>query len=378
MENKVTVNLPDIGEGVVEAEVVEWLKNVGDSLLQDEPVVVVMTDKVTVELPSPYPGKLARCYYQAGEVAKLDLPLYDIELESKGAISDLQHEKVRAKVPEIAQKEEYWKSSCLSSTQSLAVPAVRSFAKELGVVINEVIGTGKDGRVTLEDLKIHKNQLLAMIPRLIDDEERPLIGIQSLMAKKMSESKRLIPHFSFFEKVNATRLIKMRESLKKEGIKENIQVTYMPFFIRALSLTINKYPIINSSFDSMSNTLLLHKQQNMGVAMSGKRGLVVPVLKAVQELDLNGVIRSYANLKRKAESETLSVEDMKNATITLSNYGVFVGEGAWATPIISFPESAILALNKIQKCQLLRIMKLLCKMFFIFPGVLTIALLMAI
>lgn len=316
MSNKISVKLPDIGEGVVEGEVIEWLKAVGEKLGQDEPVVVVMTDKATVELPAPHPGILIKQYYQVGQLAKCGEPLYDIE------IGDF-------------------------TSRALATPATRKLAKDKGIDINAVTGTGNEGRVTSNDLKNFHSK--AEKTDSLGDQECPLVGIQALMAKKMTESKRLIPHFSFHEKVEATRLIKLRENMLKEAAKENIQITYMPFFLRALSLTIDKYPIVNSSFDSSSNKLCLHKRQNIGIAISTKRGLIVPVLREIQGVSIKRIILAYEELKKKALEDGLQSHDMKDGTITISNYGVLGGEGSWATPIINYPEVAILALNRIQK-----------------------------
>lgn len=309
-----TVTLPDIGEGVVEGEVVEWLKKEGDHLLQDEPVVVVMTDKATVELPAPHPGILSRQYHQPGQIAIKDQPLYDIETE-------------------------------IETARALATPHTRKKAKEMGVNINQVSPSRKDGRVIPEDF-IH-NQVKSS-----DDEVIPLVGVRGLMAKKMAESKQTIPHFSYFEKVNAERLLKFRDSAKAQGIEEGMQVTYMPFFIKALSLTMAQYPELNSSLNQ--KTLLIHKQHNIGVAMSTKHGLIVPVLKNIQEMSLEQVIRSFDLFKQKAVDNQFTPSEMKGATITISNYGVFGSGGLWATPIINPPETAILAVNKIQKQPIVR------------------------
>ncbi len=303
-----TVTLPDIGEGVVEGEVVEWLKKVGDPLEQDEPVVVVMTDKATVELPAPYPGTLSRLYYQPGQVAIKDQPLYDIETEAE-------------------------------ASRALATPYTRKLAKDAGVDINKVIPSREDKRIISEDFVHEKHES--------DDEVVPLFGVKGLMAKKMAESKRTIPHFSYFEKANAERLLQLRKSANMQGESEGIHVTYMPFFIKALSLTIEKFPVLNSSLDQ--EELLVHKQHNIGVAMSTKYGLIVPVLRDVQEMSLEQVIRAFEDFKQKAINNQISPSEMKGATITISNYGVFGSGGLWATPIINPPEVAILAVNKIQK-----------------------------
>lgn len=352
-----TVTLPDIGEGVVEGEVIEWLKNVGDELKQDEPVVIVMTDKATVELPAPYPGKLSKQYYQAGQTAIKDKPLYEIELSREGeTVAEIP--KASENVPKEEKRiektpKEPRKNSGSEAVGVQALPSVRKMATDLGLDLSQIQGTGKNGRITEADLaqKVKQPCTTPVVPVLREgDRIIPHKGIKGLMAKKMAESKRHIPHFAFFEQAEAERLIKMREHFKKEGVKEGIEVTYMPFLIKALSLTILEFPEINSTYDEANQALILHQSHNIGIAMSTDQGLIVPVLKNVQDISLIDLIKLYAELKLKAMSNQLQSSDMKEGTVTLSNYGVVSkGGGLWATPVINFPEVAILAVARIQK-----------------------------
>lgn len=349
----ITVSLPDIGEGVVEGEVVQWLKNIGDPLKQDEPVVLVMTDKATVELPAPFPGKLANQHRKQGEIAQKDHPLYDIELASEEKRED-EKKLPEAPVIKIPTAVSPQKSSFNSkSGEALAVPAVRHLAKEVGIDINLVEGTGKDGRVTAEDLKRIQGTQEANEPSTVfsqvDDEDVLLSGIPFLMVKKMAESKKQIPHFSYFEQADASRLVQLRLNFKHEGNKRGIQVTFMPFLIRALSLTLGKFPRLNSSLELVNKTLHIHHHHHIGIAMSTELGLIVPVLKNVETMDLNTLIYAYEELKEKAYQKRLQSEDMKGGTFTISNFGVPGGGGQWATPIINYPEAGILAISRIEK-----------------------------
>lgn len=337
MGKVVVVTLPDIGEGVVEGEVVEWLKNVGDSIAQDEPVVVVMTDKATVELPSPHPGVLLKQHYALGDTAYLGKPLYEIETEievPKKAPSKEKKVKKAVHTPAKAQG------------KVLATPPVRQLAKSLGIDLSTLKGTGPDGRITIEDLKAPSKMPFKALP---GDEVTPVAGVKGMMAKKMAEAKRIAPHFSYFEQVEATRLVKLRETFKKEGAKEGLAVTYMPFFIRALSLTIHSHPEINSVYDEERRNLILHKQHNIGIATMTPEGLIVPVLREVEKMSLEEIIRSYQQLREKIESNTLKPADFQGSTITISNFGAVADKGRWATPILNTPEVAILAVAKIQK-----------------------------
>lgn len=353
-----TVTMPDIGEGVVEGEVIEWLKNEGEDVHQDEHVVVVMTDKATVELPAPYPGKMGKQYYQAAQIAIKGRPLYDIVL-AEGQTAHVSHHGAKfapppcqnGKKPTVEFRAEL-PPTVTTSGEVLAIPQVRHLARQLGIDLNQVRGSGKDGRITVEDLqRFQKTQQSSGTPptRLPEDEIIPIAGIRSLMAKRMAESKANIPHFSYFEQVEATRLVKMRQHFKTEAVKENINITYMPFLIRALSLTLKQFPIFNSSVDMAANQLIVHKVHHIGIAMTTPLGLIVPVLKNVQEMNLHQLIRAYEELKVRATNGKLLSSDMKDSTITISNFGVLGGGGLWATPIINYPEAAILAVARIQK-----------------------------
>lgn len=352
-----TVTLPDIGEGVVEGEVIEWLKEVGEDLKQDEAVVIVMTDKATVELPAPYPGKLTKHYYAAGEVAIKDKPLYDIETEEIVAKKKVREQKKIDKTPLPEKEVKKTAITPCANHKSLATPPTRKLAKDLGININEIAGTGNDGRVTVEDLKKsipHTKAQHVEIPRFPDDEVKKFSGIPHLMAESMLLSKSNAPHFSYFEQVDATRLIQLRQRFKREGIKEGIPITYMPFIIRALSLSINKYPHVNSALNNDMSELIIHNQHNIGIAITTDLGLIVPVLRAVQDMSIEEIIRNYELLKNDALQRKLKSKDMKGSTITISNFGVLGGGGMWATPIINYPEVAILAIGRIQKRPVVR------------------------
>lgn len=276
-----TFLMPDIGEGVVEGEVVSWLKKEGDFLKKDEPVLVLMTDKATVEIPTPHPGKLSKVYYKAGEIAKKGLPLFDVEIGNK----------------------------------PLASPAVRKQARDQGIPLEEMKGSGPEGHILKEDLT----------------------GIRRLMAKRMAASHAEIPAFSYFEPANADQLVQFKTK----------ELTFMPFFIKALSLTLKTNPLANSSLSD--NALIQHPHHHIGIAMKTPLGLIVPVLKNVETMNLMEVAQNYQMLKDKALKGQLAPSDMKEATITITNFGALSQGARYATPIINPPEVAILGLAYIRK-----------------------------
>jgi len=331
-----TVTLPDIGEGVVEGEIIRWLKNTGDPVRQDEPVVIVMTDKATVELPSPVPGIIETLFYQAGEIARVGKPLYAVKTEAE--VKEVPPDKKVKKREALAEKTSY--------SGGKAIPQVRKMAEDLGIDISQIQGTGKDGRVTLGDLKAPKKEALSHFE---DDLVEKVIGIPRLMAEKMATSKREAPHFSYFEQLDATRLIKMKETFKKAGEKEGIHVTYMPFIIRAVSMTLKEFPKVNSTYDMNTQSLYIHKHHHIGIAINTENGLIVPVLRDVQEMSLERVVRAYDGLIKRAKENALDPNEMKGSTFTISNFGGLEGSGQWATPVINYPEVGILAIARIQK-----------------------------
>lgn len=368
MTKIVTVVLPDIGEGVVEGEVIEWLKNINDPVAQDEPVVIVMTDKATVELPSPCAGTLIKQHYQPGQIAIKDKPLYEIATANNSPSENIQIPTSEAKTSKKSAETPTQKIDNNHTTlpprsgHAQAAPPTRKLAKDLGIDIHQISGSGPEGRVLKEDIlqRLKKDDpypssvSASELNHFEDDEEKSLIGIRLLMAKKMALSHQLIPHFSYFEQLDATRLVQLRYKFKEEALKQGIAVTYMPFVIRALSMTLQQHPIANSSLDFNRNKVIMHKQQNIGIATTTKQGLIVPVLKGVQAMTLEELILAYEELKQRALAGKLHSEDMKGATITITNFGVLGGGGLWATPIINYPETAILGLSRIQKQPVVR------------------------
>lgn len=354
-----TFTLPDIGEGVVEGEVIEWLKKVGEPVKKDEPVVVVMTDKATVELPAPYPGTIEKQYYQPGEISIKDKPLYDIRLEAGVSATNHHHKKSEPTSTSSPERRKEERVSCAHTRAkpctgaTLAIPKVRKLADELGIDLASVTPTGKHGEVTLHDLQHKQTKEHKKVPTLSleGDEELPLIGIQGLMARKMDRP--FLPQFSYFEQVDVTRLVQLREKSKAIALQEGISLSYMPFLMRAMVLVIKQHPLLNSSIDMERQKIIVHKAINIGTAMATPHGLIVPVLKGLEKMNLKEIGHAFDELKKRAKSAKLTNADMQGGTITLSNYGA-VGDGRWATPHVSPPEVAILAVARIIETPVVR------------------------
>ena len=362
--------LPDIGEGIVECEVVKWLVAEGQNILEDQPVVEVMTDKALVEIPSKYSGVVTKFYYAEGNIAKVHSPLFAmqvIEDETPQELSLAIDSEIKG--IEVKSSNDITTSSQIkpnvskeitakqNTAKALASPAVRRLARELEVDLSRIVGSGDKGRVLKDDLidtstpdvqpvTVTPSTLIAPITSGGKRVE-PIRGIQAAMAKHMMHSVFTVPHFSVSEEIQLDKLIEARSQLKEVFEKEGVKLSFMPFFIKAMSLALRKFPIINSQVDDNCTEITYFDDHNIGIAVDLKMGLVVPNIKAVQHLSLFEIAQKVNELISFAREGKLKNTDLKGGTISISNIGVL--GGTVATPVINAPESAIVALGKIQR-----------------------------
>lgn len=348
--------LPDIGEGIVECEVVKWLVAQGETITEDQAVVEVMTDKALVEIPAKYSGVVTKLYYVEGDIAKVHSPLFEMQIDGEGE----QQPTVVANEPsnELKTTDNPLDSSPNdlgiikpASGKALASPAVRRLARELEIDLSHVNGSGEKGRVLKEDLSgfsSSTSQPSATVPYVSGGTRvEPIRGIQAAMAKHMMHSVFTVPHFSVSEEIEMDSLILAREQLKPSFEKEGVKLSFMPFFIKAMSLALQQFPVINSQVNADCSEVTYFDDHNIGVAVDSKVGLVVPNIKGVQNLSLFDVAKRSNELVDLARQGKLSNSDLKGGTISISNIGVL--GGTVATPVINAPESAIVALGKIQR-----------------------------
>lgn len=346
--------LPDIGEGIVECEVIEWKVKEGDLIEEDQIIVDVSTDKAIVEIPSMYNGKVDKLYYGEGDIAKVHEPLFGLEIDAQ---TDTQQEAEVASLPKsVAESSLPPESSDIaglpSSTKVLTTPVVRKMAREYELDLTTIKGTGKQGRILKEDiLAFLAKDEDALVPKsevTLADEDRvePIKGVGKIMAVRMSAAVATIPHFSYVDEMDVTDLIQLRQSLVDAQTSDEFKITLMPLFIKALSLAIKQFPIINSRADEDFTELTFIASHNIGMAVDGKTGLLVPNIKNVQHLSLLDIAREVTRLTAAARSGKINPQDLSGGTITISNIGA-IG-GTVATPIINKPEVAIVALGKIQ------------------------------
>lgn len=341
--------LPDIGEGIIECEVIEWKVKEGDLIEEDQIVADVSTDKAIVEIPSMYPGRVVKLYYAAGDIAKVHSPLYAIEIEDIQT-SEPANEKTKPDLKLELVKQQPIAKDPLDNTKVLTTPAVRKLARQNDLDLSKISGSGKHGRVLKEDVLRHLDKPLAPIgPALvtvIQDRQEPIVGVRKIMARHMSESVSSIPHFTFVDEIDVTELIKLRASLKAKYGNDDLKITLMPLLIKALSLSLLAFPIINSRVDSDFSELTYLASHNIGMAVDGKTGLLVPNVKDVQQRSIVEIAQEIGRLTGAARSGIISPADLKGGTLTVSNIGAIGGISA--APIINKPEVAIVALGKIQ------------------------------
>ncbi|WP_085299407.1 dihydrolipoyllysine-residue acetyltransferase [Cognaticolwellia mytili] len=358
--------LPDIGEGIVECELVEWLVAEGDVIEEDQPIADVMTDKALVQIPAMHNGTVVKLYYAKGEIAKVHSPLFAIEVAVE--ISSTEQAVVSAPIAEApktsAPKAQIPAKSATSPVQvvaakvvnekAVASPAVRRVARELNVNIHQVPGSGKKGRVYKEDVVAFNeapavSAAAAVVTGAASGGTRvePIRGIKAVMAKAMVNSVSTIPHFTYCEEIDMTNLIKLRGELKEVYVKQDIKLTMMPFFMKAMSLALKQFPLVNTQVNEDCTELTYFDDHNIGMAVDSKVGLLVPNVKQVQTKSILDLASDITRLTNDARSGRVPAADLKGGTITISNIGA-IG-GTVATPIINKPESAIVALGKLQK-----------------------------
>lgn len=362
--------LPDIGEGIVECEIVEWLVSEGDKIEEDQAVCDVMTDKALVQIPAKYTGTVVKLFYAKGDVAQVHSPLFQMSIAGTQAnVVDINDALVKAQTKAVEQKpiesENKVVSAPVINKKAVASPAVRRKARELDVDLTTVPGSGKNGRIYKEDIA---QFIKSEVPNSIDTSPlqpaadkstsknpangtggsrvEPIKGIKAAMAKQMVASVTTIPHFTFCDEIDLTNLIALRSDLKEQYKQQGVKLTMMPFFIKALSLAMKEFPVLNSKVNDDCTELTYFDDHNIGMAVDSKIGLLVPNIKQCQSKSIVEVANEVSRLTDSAREGRVSPDDLKGGTISISNIGAL--GGTIATPIINKPEVAIVALGKLQ------------------------------
>ncbi|BBD90430.1 dihydrolipoamide acetyltransferase family protein [Staphylococcus caprae] len=383
--------LPDIGEGIHEGEIVKWFVKAGDTIEEDDVLAEVQNDKSVVEIPSPVSGTVEEVLVDEGTVAvvgdvivKIDAPDAE-EMQFKGSHSDDSSSKQEEQQEEAPAKEETTSSqsqeTSTSSSQEAevdenktvkAMPSVRKYARENGVNIKAVTGSGKNGRITKEDVDAYlnggsadsaSNESAASSAASTGSEETSASTSQSLpegdfpettekipamrkaIAKAMVNSKHTAPHVTLMDEIDVQALWDHRKKFKEIAAEQGTKLTFLPYVVKALVSALKKYPALNTSFNEEAGEVVHKHYWNIGIAADTDRGLLVPVVKHADRKSIFEISDEINELAVKARDGKLTSEEMKGATCTISNIGSAGGQ--WFTPVINHPEVAILGIGRI-------------------------------
>ncbi|WP_207883280.1 dihydrolipoamide acetyltransferase family protein [Pseudomonas sp. 30_B] len=368
------IKMPDIGEGIAEVELVEWHVQVGDEVHEDQLLAEVMTDKATVEIPSPVAGKILALGGVPGQVMAVGGELIRLEVEGQGNLKEAAQPKAPeeapaqpaakpapvAEAPKPAPRAESKPVAPASrpaptpaprrapGEKPLASPAVRQRARDLGVELQFVQGSGPAGRISHEDLEHYLEHGGATIASGYaarhDEHQIPVIGLRRMIAKKMAEAKRRIPHFSYVEEIDVTDLEALRVHLNAKHAAARGKLTLLPFIARALVVALRDFPQLNARYDDEADVITRYGAVHLGVATQSDAGLMVPVLRNAESRDLWGNAAEVARLAEAARHGKASREELSGSTITLSSLGAL--GGIVSTPVINHPEVAIVGVNR--------------------------------
>jgi len=351
--------MPDIGEGVVEGEIVKWHVRPGQSVKEDDPLVEVMTDKATVMIPSPRKGKILETRGEEGGIVKVGAVLLTLDTGDGSAAA--APEKAAKKEAPAATKEKpptpeptAPEPSALGG-RALATPALRKMAQDMGIDINSVTGTGPGGRITKEDILNFTSAAgakqavpkLAVVGGTERVEEVPFRGLRKKVAERMTESKTHAVHYTYVDEIDVTELVKLRNSLKDVATERGIKLTYLPFIIKALVEGLKKYPMLNSSLDEQRGKILVRHYYHMGIGVATPDGLTVVVVKNADQKSIFDLGQELERLSESARQNKVALEDLKGSTFTITSLGTM--GGMFATPVINYPEVAIVGIHKIEQ-----------------------------
>ncbi|HDS1698035.1 MULTISPECIES: dihydrolipoamide acetyltransferase family protein [Pseudomonas] len=364
------IKMPDIGEGIAQVELVEWFVKVGDIIAEDQVVADVMTDKATVEIPSPVSGTVLALGGQPGEVMAVGSELIRIEVEGSGNHVDVPQPKpVEAPAAPIAAQPQPQNDVKPAAYQApanheaapvvprqagdkpLASPAVRKRALDAGIELRYVHGSGPAGRILHEDLDAFMSKPQSTAGQTPDgyakrtnSEQVPVIGLRRKIAQRMQDAKRRVAHFSYVEEIDVTALEALRQQLNSKHGDSRGKLTLLPFLVRALVVALRDFPQINATYDDEAQIITRHGAVHVGIATQGDNGLMVPVLRHAEAGSLWANAGEISRLANAARNNKASREELSGSTITLTSLGAL--GGIVSTPVVNTPEVAIVGVNR--------------------------------
>jgi 2-oxoisovalerate dehydrogenase E2 component (dihydrolipoyl transacylase) len=348
-------HLPELGEGVYEAELVAWLVQPGQAVKRGQNLMEVLTDKATMEVPAPFAGTITELKAEPGQQVKVG----DLVLTYDGAAPARTKP---AETPAKTQGDGQVRSPAngappVPATRTLlkAAPSVRYMARKLGVDLAEVRGTGPEGRILIGDLSAHVRPAEPQTKPVAEpaaDYGKPgtrlkLQGLRRRIAEHMVLAKKTAPHYSYVDECDATELVRLREALKPAYARAGVKLTYLPFVVKAVVAALKEVPLVNATLDEKAGEIVLHDRYHIGIAVAAPAGLIVPVVRDADQKDLGQIAREIERLSAEARSGKSRLEDLRGGTFTITSIGS-VG-GLISTPILNHPEVGILGIGKFVK-----------------------------
>jgi pyruvate dehydrogenase E2 component (dihydrolipoamide acetyltransferase) len=388
--SKLEFKLPDIGEGVAEGEIVNWLVQEGDAVAENQEMVEVMTDKATVTIGAPKAGKVAERRFKVGDTVPVGQVLVVLDLEGGGgtaqpaaapapaaapekkpapsngpvasAVGDIRENLPGMGAPTAPRANDYF------TDKPLAAPATRKLARELGVDLRQVAPSGSSGRVTREDVERHatgspqKAEAPAQAPAPVapppppranaEDERVPIRGLRKRIFENMARSKHTAAHFNYVEEVDVGKLIELRERAKPFAERAGLKLTFLPFLVKAVVAALKLHARINAVVDEQAMELIVRKTYDIGIAMATEAGLMVPVVRGADRLSIVEIGKEIERLAAAARDGKSQREDLGGSTFTVSSLGKL--GGFIAPPIINYPEVGIMGVHAIKKKPVVR------------------------
>ena len=352
--------LPPVGEGLIEVELVHWLVKPGDRVRRGQPLMEVLSDKATREVPSAFEGEVTATLAEAGTKIRVGQVVMRYSTSGESTDGAVPNKTAAVRMPmmrgELSGLLKHPANGVVATALPSAAPSVRQMARKLGVDLARIPGTGPGGRVLLDDLAGHFRPAASEPPR---KQEAPavdygtpgtrvkLIGLRRKIAEHMVESKRAIPHYSYIDECDVTDLVRMRSQLKETFARVGVKLTFLPFIVKAVARALKRIPVVNATFDDAAQESILHDRYDIGIAVATPQGLIVPVVKDADTKDLAAIASEIERLGKDARAGKSKLEDLKGSTFTVTSVGS-IG-GLISTPIINSPEVGILGVGKAVK-----------------------------
>lgn len=345
--------LPELGEGVYEAEMTRWLVKAGDVVKPGQALLEVLTDKATMEVPAPFAGKITALSVQPGDKLTIGQTILAYEGKAGATAAAAPPAKAASKTAAAPAAPVPTRNGPITAAAETiqAAPAVRQMAHKLGIDLAKVRGSGPHGRILIDDLiipaSVTQPKSSEPPPDFGTGQRVKLVGLRRKTAEHMVQSKRIIPHYTYVDECDVTELVKLRDQMKAEFSRQGAKLTYLAFFVKAVALALKEVPAVNASLDDAAGEIVLHDHINIGIAVATSAGLIVPVIHDADAKSLLDLAREVERLSADARAGKSKREDVHCGTFSITSIGNL--GGLFATPVINYPEAGILGVGKIVK-----------------------------